>query len=140
MGFCNETAGIWKILGEVVFVIRIVIPIIIILLGTLDLGKAVLAGEEKTIKEAQKAFIRRLIYGVAIFFVVPLVKAAFGLVGFDVKQNEVNVCWVCSTRPHSKECASYAENASNSFNNDNGSSSSESSNNFDNSNDEIDDL
>lgn len=65
--FCADTAIIWQFIGEIIYIIRIIIPIIIIVLGILDLGKAVMAGEEKVVKEAQKSFIKRLIYGVAIF-------------------------------------------------------------------------
>lgn len=111
MDFCGQTAGAWKFIGEIIFVIRIVIPILIILLGTIDLGKAVLAGEEKTIKEAQKSFIRRLIYGVAIFFVFAIVKVIFGLLGLDLDQGDNKICWECSTKPHSTLCKEYVENA-----------------------------
>ena len=48
--FCADTANMWKFVGDIIYVVRIVIPVIIILLGTLDLGKAVMAGEDKKIK------------------------------------------------------------------------------------------
>ena len=78
--YCADSATVWQFLGEIIYIIRIVIPVIIILLGTLDLGKAVMAGEDKKIKEAQGMLIKRLIYGVAIFFVVAIVQVVFGLV------------------------------------------------------------
>ena len=80
-GFCETTKGIWSLVGTVVFWIQIVIPVIIILLGTIDLGKAVFSGDEKKVKEAQSAFIKRLIYGVAVFFVVIAVRLVFGALG-----------------------------------------------------------
>ena len=105
--FCAQTAGIWKVIGFVIYIIRIAIPIIIILLGTLDLGKAVIAGEDKKIKEAQKSFLTRLVYGIAIFFVFNIVDVIFGLLGFDVDNGAPRVCWVCATKPNSSECNSY---------------------------------
>ena len=48
----------------------------------------VMAGEDKEIKAAQKMLIKRLIYGVVIFFVVTLVQAAFGLVGKNFDNDE----------------------------------------------------
>lgn len=107
--FCADSAGIWKFVGEIVYVIRIVIPIIIVLLGTLDLGKAVMSGEEKTVKEAQKNFIKRLIYGVAVFFVFTFVKIIFGFLGVNTDSGDTKVCWDCATRPHNKSCISYVE-------------------------------
>ena len=59
--------------------IQIGIPIILIILGMLDLGKAVIASKEDEIKSAQKMLIKRCIYAVAIFFVVMIVQVVFGL-------------------------------------------------------------
>lgn len=59
--------------------IQIGIPIILILLGMLDLGKAVVASKEDEIKAAQKLLIKRAIYALAIFFVVLIVQLVFGL-------------------------------------------------------------
>ena len=107
--FCSQTVGAWKLIGEIIYMIRIAIPIIIVLLGTLDLGKAVIAGEDKKIKEAQKSFIRRLIYGVAIFFVFTIVKTIFGLLNVDIDKGDNKICWVCASKPHSRNCADYME-------------------------------
>lgn len=107
--FCADTAIIWQFIGEIIYIIRIIIPIIIIVLGILDLGKAVMAGEEKVVKEAQKSFIKRLIYGVAIFFVFSIVKVIFGLLGVETDEGDTKVCWDCTTTPHNKSCLKYVE-------------------------------
>ena len=59
--------------------IQIGIPIILIILGMFDLGKAVMASKEDEIKSAQKLLIKRCVYAVAIFFVVLIVQLVFGL-------------------------------------------------------------
>lgn len=59
--------------------VRVLVPILIILLGTLDLSKAVIAGKEDNIKKAQTDFIKRVIIGVAIFFVPLLVNLVMDL-------------------------------------------------------------
>ena len=64
----------------VIPLIQIGIPIILIILGMLDLGKAVMASKEDEIKSAQKLLIKRVSYAVAIFFVVLMVKLVFNLV------------------------------------------------------------
>lgn len=61
-------------------IIQIGIPIILILLGMFDLGKAVVASKEDEIKSAQKLLIKRVIYAVLVFFVVFLVTAIFNIV------------------------------------------------------------
>ena len=99
--FCTGSVlNIFNLVGKIVFILKIAIPIIIVILATLDLGKAVMAGEEKAIKEAQNMLIKRLIYGVAIFFVVTIVQVVFGLVNQSVGNNN---CWqrVTSLNPWS---------------------------------------
>lgn len=101
--FCAETKNIWMLIGKVIRIVLIVIPIIIVLLGTFDLGKAVMAGEDKEIKEAQKMFIKRLVYGVIIFFIPYLVAGVYSL--FDGMSTEggdtnegTNLCWKCAIK------------------------------------------
>ena len=80
-------------------IIQIGIPIILILLGMFDLGKAVVASKEDEIKSAQKLLIKRVIYAVAIFFVVFLVTAVFNIVTGTQKQGDIGdttswtTCW-----------------------------------------------
>ena len=78
--------------------VQIGIPIILIILGMLDLGKAVVASKEDEIKNAQKMLIKRAIYAVAIFFVVLIVQVVFGLLGsagddYEDKGNNWLDCW-----------------------------------------------
>ena len=49
LSFCESSAEIWQLVGKIINIIKIVIPIIIVILAMLDLGKAVMAGEEKEI-------------------------------------------------------------------------------------------
>ena len=121
--FCATSVDVWKFIGEVVYVIKIFIPAIIILLGTLDLGKAVLAGDEKSIKEAQKTFIKRLIYGIAVFFIATIVKAVFGLAGVDTTTGDTKICWDCATKPHNKSCLVYIDE--NKYNDDDNNNDNE---------------
>ncbi len=95
--FCSDAEAIFKLIGVVINILKIAIPIIIVLLAILDLGKAVMAGEEKQIKEAQKMLLKRIIYGVAIFFVVTILQVVFNLIGqSDYTSSR---CWECATNP-----------------------------------------
>ena len=78
--FCENTQPIWHLIGVIVKIIQIAIPIAIILLGTIDLGKAVIASKDDEIKAAQKMLIKRLIYGLLVFFVVMIVRTVFSTV------------------------------------------------------------
>lgn len=74
--------------------IQIGIPIILIILGMLDLGKAVMAGKEDEIKSAQKLLTKRCIAAVAVFFVVTIVTIVFNIVAGNAgKDQETATTW-----------------------------------------------
>lgn len=80
-------------------IIQIGIPIILVVLGTLDLGKAVLAGKEDEMKNAQKMLIKRCVYAVLVFFVVTIVSLVFSLFNTKGVDNQIDgpgdwySCW-----------------------------------------------
>ena len=81
LDICTDLAPLLKLVKNgIIPVVQIGIPIILIILGMFDLGKAVVASKEDEIKAAQKLLIKRAIYAVAIFFVVLIVELVFGLV------------------------------------------------------------
>ena len=65
--------------STIVTIIKIVIPIILIVLGLLDLGKATIAQKDDEIKKAQMTFIKRIVAAILVFFVVAIVQLIFGL-------------------------------------------------------------
>ena len=68
--------------------------------------------KEKEIKEAQKMLIKRLIYGVVIFFVVTIVQVVFNLIGRSVVEDDA-ACWACATSPSGQVCKDAVNKAQN---------------------------
>lgn len=64
---------IWNVVGFIVKSIWIGVPILLIVFGMIDLGKAVIASKEDEVKKATKAFGKRFLYAVGVFLVVWLV-------------------------------------------------------------------
>lgn len=96
---CEGLLPLVRIIKKGIFpIIQVGIPIILIVMGTIDLGKAVISSEEKEVKAAQGRLIKRCIYAVAIFFMVTLVTIVMGLLS---KADDPNVdgsnnwtkCW-----------------------------------------------
>lgn len=93
--FCADTAGIWGLLGWVVFILKIVIPLILIVLGMIDLGKAVVESDDKAINTAVNTLLHRFIAAVVVFFIPTIVLALFhAIMDFDVK-NSAKQCVDC---------------------------------------------
>mgnify|MGYP004647474681 CR=1 FL=1 len=77
---CQGLLPIVKMLRNVLSIVQIFIPILLILFGTIDLGKAVISSDEKEIKAAQSRLVKRCIYAAAVFFVVLLVTVVMNIV------------------------------------------------------------
>lgn len=68
---CNDLfdQSLIDLLNDILKYPKIIVPILVIGLGLVDLGKAVMASKEDEMKKAQKTFIKRVIIGVAFFFI-----------------------------------------------------------------------
>lgn len=96
---CGTITGIDSTLpyaiSTVVSLIKVVIPVILVIYGMLDLGRAVASQKEEEIKKGQKTFFLRLIAAVIVFFVVAIVQLILGLVGGDEDHNSDWGCFNC---------------------------------------------
>lgn len=81
-----------QIVRTIIVVLQIATPIIIILLGSIDLFKSVAAQKEDEIKKGQKTFLRRLLVGLLVFIAFFVVEFIIGLVA--PKKDNYNM-WNC---------------------------------------------
>ena len=68
------------ILRNIITIIKIAVPVIILVIGVIDLLKIVTAGTPEAVKEAVKTLTYRFLAGVAIFFLPSIVGAFMNLV------------------------------------------------------------
>lgn len=107
MTFCSETKDIWIFLGNILNVVKIVIPILILAFGIVDFGKAVVASKDDEIKKALKSLLFRILSGTVIFFIPIIIDFAFGLVdSFGSLEEDYQVCVSCLTGPKGSKCQS----------------------------------
>ena len=96
---CGGLRPIVAIIKNGVFpIVQIGIPILLIVFGTIDLGKAVISSDDKEVKQAQSRLIKRCIYAVAIFFITTIVSIIMSLVATGADSDETNTsgwaqCW-----------------------------------------------
>ena len=81
LGTVEVPAQISSIIKTIYDLIKIVVPIILIILGMLDMGKAVASQKEDEIKKGQKTLISRCIAAAIVFFVFAIVQLLLGVVG-----------------------------------------------------------
>lgn len=77
--------------------IKVVIPILLIIFGMIELGKAVTAQKEDEIKKAQGSFIKKLILAVIVFLAFSIVEFVVQFAGGNAEDNsnDGNV-WKCT--------------------------------------------
>ena len=86
---CHGLKNIILIVKFLLTIIQWVVPIILIVLGTIDLVKAVVAGKDDDIKKHQQTLIKRIIAAVIVFLIPMLVTVLMGWIG----NNDWRTCW-----------------------------------------------
>lgn len=96
---CGGLEPVVKILKKGVLpIVCIAIPIALIGFAIFDLGKAVIASDDKEVKAAQSRLIKRLVYGIVIFLVPFIVSLVMNLVAYGADESETSTqswaqCW-----------------------------------------------
>ena len=83
----NETVNF---LANIVSIIKIAVPLLIIIMGSVDFVKAVVSQKEDQIKKSQIDFIQKLIAGVAVFFVFTFASWIMQIIANADKENSLN--------------------------------------------------
>lgn len=85
-----------ELTSTVMIIIQVAVPIILVIMGTLDLFKGMASQKEDEIKKGQKIFVKRLIVAALIFFVSVIVKLLISLVADTVvESNNIIECLDC---------------------------------------------
>lgn len=110
MTFCEDSAPIWQYVGYILLALKTIIPLVIIILGIFDLANAVVSKDDQAVSKASKSIAKRLIMGIAIFFVPTIISYVFSLVSdaspFIAKMEG---CQLCLLRPTSSACKLYKQ-------------------------------
>jgi len=96
-----------RILGYVIQVIRWIVPLMLIVLGMVDFGKAAISSDEKAISKASSTLLKRFIAGLVVYFIPTLVMSFLSFLeitnGIEEKNNaEFGACTKCLFDPYKK--------------------------------------
>lgn len=84
-----------QIIHYVYLGIQVVIPILLILFGMIELGKAITAQKEDEIKKAQSSFLKKLVLAVIVFLVFTIVQFVFNFAAGDLGEEGQQNVWSC---------------------------------------------
>ncbi len=110
---CGDMYELLQILGWVLTIFKVIIPLVIIGLGLIDLGKAAVSSKPEEIKKSATSLAWRVAGGILIFFIPSIVMTVFGFVGgFSKATAEMDfaICKNCITVPwDGTKCYGYPE-------------------------------
>lgn len=95
-------APIAPIIRTIVLLLQIVLPLVIIVVGSLDFFKAVAAADQEKIKKNQNQFLSRLKAGAIFFFVVVVIKFAISIVADQTDNASISNCIDCLINDETK--------------------------------------
>ena len=110
-GFCSQTVGVWQVVGYFLMIFKIVLPIVLIVIGVITFGRAVVSDDEKQIKKGYISLFKKLIICIVAFFLPQIVTTIFNIVVDDFKniKADYDVCKTCIQSPNGDKCMQYFE-------------------------------
>lgn len=100
--FCNEeeVQASLRFIGYLLLVVKILVPVLLIIFGTIDYFKAVVSSDADAIGKSTKSLILRIIAGVIIFIIPTIINFVFGLLPSNSSIDNINQCRTCVLKPN----------------------------------------
>lgn len=111
----NNTLKVFQVIGKIIFIIKILVPIILIVMGSIDFAKASLSGDDKAISQAAVTLGKRILIGLIIFFIPTVLDFFLSLVGgVSDTMGKYKTCTSCVLSPYNEDkCNPQAINSEN---------------------------
>ena len=114
---CYDVSEVLQLVGTILTILKIAIPLIIIILGIIDLAKAITSSKPEEIKKSATSLLWRFIGAVFIFFLPAIVMAMFKILGpWKTAEDETDykICYNCIVRPNGQDCRQVVDSVRNS--------------------------
>lgn len=109
----NDIKRVFRLFGYLLLVAKILIPLIIIIMGTFDIFKAVYGQDDKALGKQLRILVWRIVGGLTIFF-LPTIVGAFFKISSDLKdvteKEDYKICANCLLDPLNGKICSVNEN------------------------------
>ena len=104
INFCEEKGVLktFQIVGYILFIAKIIVPLLLIILGTIDFAKATISSDDKAPKDAVISLIKRVLIAVIIFLIPTILDFLLSLVNGAseaFKDSEFTNCTDCLFDP-----------------------------------------
>ena len=102
----NDILRVLHFIGYLLFVVKILVPLIIVGYATFDLFKAVIDKDEKSISKQMRIVLMRMLAGLLVFFLPSIIYAVFGIsTRFNTfQESKYQMCVDCLLKPTRGVC------------------------------------
>lgn len=112
--FCQDLSPALKLVGDFLNIFKISLPLILIALCILDIGKGIISSKSDDVKKHIKNGLKKLAVCVVVFFVPIICMVVFGFIGGfkDIMKNsgvDYQICYDCMFNPSSEGCRDAVE-------------------------------
>lgn len=99
LNVCDNNNLVWiiQVLRIIIRIISIAAPFALIIFGSLDFFKAIIAGDEKEMKAKRKPFVGRLIAAIIILLMPTIVNLVMRTIAKNAN-NDFASCWTAASR------------------------------------------
>lgn len=95
--FCSDFGSTLKLVSYSILIVRTIVPLLIIIMGTLDIYKTVTSGKEDDLKKQTIIFGKRIIIGLMVFFLPSFVNLVVN--ALDNSPSDYKTCLSCISNP-----------------------------------------
>ena len=114
LSLCDSDALIiFQAIGYIITGLKILVPIIMIIMSSVDFGKMLLSGEFDELKTAFSKFLKRFVAAAIIFFIPGILNYLLSFVTgteniADKDQGKFKTCQTCLLDPTDNQCTNVA--------------------------------
>ncbi len=101
----NGVKNVLHVIGYLIFAVKIAVPLLLVVMGSIDFAQALTASDDKAMKDATAKLIKRVIAGIIVFFIPTILNFGLGLVdGISDNQTNFTGCSSCLFTPFDGNC------------------------------------
>lgn len=107
--FCSQDGVLitFQVVGYILYIAKYLVPLLLMVLGSIDFAKAVMSNDDKAPQEAAMALARRIIIAVIIFLIPTILNFLLSLIN-DASElftdSDFTNCRVCLLEPFGGKC------------------------------------
>lgn len=107
--FCQGLSPLLQLIGQALNLFKLFLPLVLVVLGIFDIGKAIISSKSEDVKKNMKNFLKKVVVCVVVFFIPTICLVVFSFVGgFNDIKNEsgidYDVCYSCMFNPSDETC------------------------------------